>query len=168
MNSDVQEYLPRTMDYVRLDIEVDGELHRLSLWDTYSGPDYMEERLRPLYYPGAHGFLICFALDDSGSLESVTEKWKPEINYHTDTSIPLLLIGCKKDIRDGWVDLSRAHVTTERGNQVALTIKAHMYLECSANTGEGVREVFHHALEAIKHYQIPPKRPKRRSMCIVA
>jgi Ras homolog gene family, member A len=166
MNSGVQEYLPRTMDYVRLDIEIDGALNQLTLWDTYSGPDYMEERLRPLYYPGAHGFLICFALDDSGSLESVIEKWTPEINHHNDPSTPLFLIGCKKDIRDGWVDLSRTHVTTERGSQVARTIKAHMYVECSAHTGEGVREVFRDAMEAIKHYEIPPKR--RRSVCIVA
>lgn len=150
---------------MRLDIELDGEANHVTLWDTYSGPDYMEERLRPLYYPRTHGFLICFALDDLSSLESVIEKWKPEILYHSDTSVPLLLVGCKKDIRDGWADLSPTHITTERGNRTAHTIKAHMYLECSAHTGEGVREVFRQALEAIKHYRIPPK---RRSMCIVA
>jgi len=153
------------MDYGRLDIEIDGEVTRVSLWDTYSGPDHMRERLRPLCYPGTYGFLVCFALDDSSSLKSVIEKWKPEINHHNDPSTPLFLIGCKKDIRDGWVDLSRTHVTTEIGSQTAQTIKAHMYLECSAQTGEGVREVFRQALEAVKHYEIPLK---RRSTCIVA
>jgi GTPase SAR1 family protein len=168
MNSGVQEYLPGTMDYTEVDIEVNGEVNRLSLWDTYSGPDYMRERLRPLNYPGAHGFLVCFALDDSGSLESVTSKWKPEIDHFKDHfkdhSTPLFLIGCKKDIRDRWGDLSRTHVPTERGSQAAQTIKAHMYLECSAHTGEGVRDVFRHALEATKHHETPPR---RRSMCIV-
>ena len=94
-------------------MEVDGELLSLSVWDTYTGPSYMNERLRPLAYPGTHAFLVCFALDNLDSLENVTTKWMPEILHFNDPTTPILLVGCKKDIRDEWVDLHKRHVSKE-------------------------------------------------------
>lgn len=43
---------------------------------------------------------------------------------------------------------SQRPVTTDEGQAVAQKIGALKYLECSAKTGEGVKEVFEHATRA--------------------
>lgn len=49
-----------------------------------------------------------------------------------------------------------------KGQAVAQKIGARMYLECSARTGEGVREVFQHATRAAL---LKPKRKK--GICVI-
>lgn len=44
--------------------------------------------------------------------------------------------------------IMRRSLTTEQGEEVRKKIGAYKYLECSAKTNEGVREVFEHATRA--------------------
>ena len=53
-------------------VEVDGKLVELALWDTAGPEDY--DRLRPLSYPDSHVILICFAIDSPDSLDDVLER----------------------------------------------------------------------------------------------
>jgi Ras family protein A len=55
-------------------------------------------------------------------------------------------------------------VTPEEGMGVAQKIGAYKYLECSAKTGEGVREVFEHATRAAL---LTRKKKKSHSSCLV-
>jgi len=148
------------------DAEVEGDTVTLVLYDTSGVEDY--DRLRPLSYPDSHVVLICFTIDNPESLDNVQEKWHPEVN-HFCPNIPVLLIGCKKDLRNDpstkeeLNKISQWPVTLEEGKIVALQIGAKEYLECSARTGEGVHEVFRFA----SHFALLQGRKPSPAKCVV-
>ena len=117
----------------------------LALFDTAGQEDY--DRLRPLSYPDTSVVLICFSVDSPVSLNSVTERWIPEIR-HFCGQCPIILVACKKDLRydpdtiDKLKQDGSKPITTEMGKQVAGQIKANAYMECSAKTREGVQDLF--------------------------
>jgi len=123
----------------------------LALWDTAGQEDY--DRLRPLSYPDSHVILICFSIDSPDSLDNVQEKWISEV-LHFCQGLPIILVGCKKDLRydqraiEELRKTSQKPVSPEEGEEVRKKIGAYRYLECSAKTNEGVREVFEHATRA--------------------
>ncbi|KAI5116241.1 hypothetical protein M0805_001235 [Coniferiporia weirii] len=141
-------YVPTVFENYVADVEVDGKHVELALWDTAGQEDY--DRLRPLSYPDSHVILICFAIDSPDSLDNVQEKWHSEVT-HFCQGLPVLLVGCKKDLRrdprtiEELRKTSQRPVTPEEGSAVAQKINAKQYIECSARTGEGVREVFQYA-----------------------
>jgi len=144
-------YVPTVFENYVADVEVDGKHVELALWDTAGQEDY--DRLRPLSYPDTHVVLICFAIDSPDSLENVEEKWIPEV-LHFCQGLPIILVGCKKDLRYEQKTLGELRaidqkpVTPEEGEEKRKSIGAYKYLECSAKTNEGVREVFEHATRA--------------------
>lgn len=144
-------YVPTVFENYVADVEVDGKHVELALWDTAGQEDY--DRLRPLSYPDSHVILICFAVDSPDSLDNVQEKWISEV-MHFCAGLPIILVGCKKDLRrdprviEELRKTSQRPVTPEEGMAVASKIGAKHYLECSAKSGEGVREVFQYATRA--------------------
>ena len=102
---------------------------------------------RPLSYPDVHVTLMCFAVNNPDSLENITEKWAPEV-AHFCPKVPIILVGTKGDLRSDAEALEAMHehevkpVTTEDAERVAREIGAHAYMECSAKTRDGVREIF--------------------------
>jgi len=144
-------YVPTVFENYVADVEVDGKHVELALWDTAGQEDY--DRLRPLSYPDSHVILICFSVDSTDSLDNVKEKWIAEV-MHFCAGLPIILVGCKKDLRkdartiEALRKTSQRPVTPEEGMAVASQIRAKHYLECSARTGEGVREVFQYATRA--------------------
>ncbi|CAG1960370.1 unnamed protein product [Fusarium graminearum] len=117
----------------------------LSLWDT-SGMDD-NDRLRPLSYPDADAVLICFSFDYPDSLENVVEKWIGEVVYFLP-GVPCILVGLKKDLHYDEKTIKELRkydqqpVTWDQVNDTAKRINAFRYVECSAKTGDGVKEVF--------------------------
>ena len=115
------------------------------MFDTAGQEDY--DRLRPLSYPDANIILICFSIDSPTSATSVIEKWIPEVR-HFCGQCPVILVGCKKDLRTDSETIIRLKqdnekpVSSEVGRQIAIEIKADCYMECSAKTREGVQDVF--------------------------
>ncbi|PVI07930.1 putative GTP-binding protein rhoA [Periconia macrospinosa] len=144
-------YVPTVFENYVADVEVDGKHVELALWDTAGQEDY--DRLRPLSYPDSHVILICFAVDSPDSLDNVQEKWISEV-LHFCQGLPIILVGCKKDLRFDQKTIEELHktsqkpVTPEQAEDVRKKIGAQKYLECSAKTNEGVREVFEHATRA--------------------
>ncbi|KIO31557.1 hypothetical protein M407DRAFT_241775 [Tulasnella calospora MUT 4182] len=161
-------YVPTVFENYVADVEVDGKHVELALWDTAGQEDY--DRLRPLSYPDSHVILICFAVDSPDSLDNVQEKWISEV-HHFCQGLPVILVGCKKDLRrdpktiDDLKRTGQRPVTSEEGMAVAQKIGAKHYLECSAKTGEGVREVFQYATRAALLSRA--KKASKGSKCVV-
>ncbi|ODV90684.1 hypothetical protein CANCADRAFT_25035 [Tortispora caseinolytica NRRL Y-17796] len=158
-------YIPTVFENYVADVAVDGKHVELALWDTAGQEDY--DRLRPLSYPDSNVILICFAIDSPDSLDNVQEKWISEV-LHFCQGLPIILVGCKKDLRfdpktiETLRQTNQRPVTPEEGRAVAEKIGAVRYLECSAKTQEGVREVFEHATRAAL---IVPDKEKKK--CVV-
>ena len=122
---------------------VDGRTVNLGLWDTAGQADY--DRLRPLSYPDADVILVCFSLTDPISLQNVRDKWKKELEHHIPT-VPLILVGTKLDMRKPEEEKQGTHVSKKQGEAMSREIDAQAYLECSALTQEGVKEIFEEAI----------------------
>ena len=144
-------YEPTVFDNYLTEIEVNGKLVELVLWDTAGQESY--DRLRPLSYPDTDVILMCFSIDNPDSLANISEKWAPEVR-HFCPNVPIILAGNKKDLRNDENtkrELSKTKqepVKSEEGSFICERIKAYAYLECSAKTREGVRDVFETAAKA--------------------
>lgn len=127
------------------DIVVDAKQVKLALWDTAGQEEY--DRLRPLSYPDTDVILMCFSIDNPDSLQNIMEKWTPRVKYFCP-SVPMILVGNKKDLRNDAATIEKLGqqqlwpVKTEEGRSVSERIGAAAYVECSARTKEGIREVF--------------------------
>lgn len=151
-------YIPTVFENYVADIEVDGRLVELALWDTAGQEDY--DRLRPLSYPDTDVILMCFGIDNPDSLENISEKWNPEVR-HFCPNVPIVVVGNKKDVRNSteFPDLIDKQITFDQGYEMAQKINAYGYAECSAKTKDGVRDVFEMATRAAIHVK------RRRTMC---
>lgn len=153
------EYVPTVFDNYSTNVLVDGTPVNLGLWDTAGQEDY--DRLRPLSYPQTNIFLLCFSVNSVSSFENVKSKWFPEVSHHAP-GVPCLLVGTKLDMRDP--NNAKNQVSYQQGVQMAKEIGAVKYLECSALTQKGLKNVFD---EAIRAALSPPKKQKKKKNCII-
>ena len=121
---------PTVFENYVADVEVDGKLIELALWDTGGVEDY--DRLRPLSYPDSHVILICFYINSPDSLDNVLEKvrskllntsvlmfilrlsqWISEVN-HFCRGVPIILVGLKKDLRRDPKTIDELRKTSQR------------------------------------------------------
>lgn len=157
------EYVPTVFDNYMANTMVDGKPITLGLWDTAGQEDY--DRLRPLSYPGTSVFLIAFSVVSPSSFENVRTKWVPEITHHAPDT-PIVLVGTKIDLRDNAETIDKlrerhqAPITYQQGIKLAEEIDAVKYLECSALTQKGLKNVFDEAIRAVLNPA--PKKGKKK------
>jgi GTPase SAR1 family protein len=88
----------------------------------------------------------------------------PEINHYCPEA-PFILCGNKTDLRADNDTLRRlaaknnAPISFEQGQVLAKQVGALKYVECSARTGDGLRDVFDSAIRAV----IKPEQKKKKS-----
>ncbi|ELR17656.1 Rasrelated protein Rac1, putative [Acanthamoeba castellanii str. Neff] len=146
------EYVPTVFDNYEAQILVEGQEVKFSLWDTAGQEGYA--RIRTLSYPKTDIFLLCFSVVNPYSYENVKETWLPELRHHCPTT-PIILVGTKIDLREDAKTLEELQknkkdpITPEQGQKLANEIKAIKYLECSALTRRGLKNVFDNALTAV-------------------
>ncbi|XP_071964016.1 ras-related protein Rac1-like [Antedon mediterranea] len=159
------EYIPTVFDNYSANVMVDGRPVNLGLWDTAGQEDY--DRLRPLSYPQTDVFLICFSLVSPSSYENVRTKWHPEVTHHCPNT-PTILVGTKIDLRDDRATIDRlkerslSPITYPQGLQMQKEIRAVKYLECSALSQKGLKNVFDEAIRAVL---TKPKQKKKKTGC---
>lgn len=118
-------------------------------------------------------------------------QWISEV-LHFCQGLPIILVGCKKDLRHDPKTIEELHKTSQKpvtpeqvcdeikspfrlactgrvansdfqGEEVRKKIGAYKYLECSARTNDGVREVF----EAATRAALLTKAHKKKSKCSI-
>jgi len=106
---------------------------RLEFYDTSSPSSYF--LLKPSM------IILCFSIPDRQSLTSVHERWKHivETHFNYDESLPIILLGLKRDLRkEGHPEIVFPHEAVG----IAQQMRCDRYCECSAVTGELCKEVF--------------------------
>ena len=112
-------------------IDVDEQKVKLQIWDT--GGQERFSYVRPLYYRGATGGLLCFDLTNHKSFENLP-KWLMEAKRYGG-EIPFVLVGTKADLEE------QREVTDDEIERFAKEMNME-YFETSAKTGLNVEEAF--------------------------
>lgn len=146
------EYIPTVFDNYSATVLVEGSPVQIGLWDTAGDEEY--DRLRPLSYPQTDVFLLCCSIISRSSFENVISRWQPELDHHAP-SVPIVLVGCKSDLRDNlnlmqWLEASgTSMVSAAEAEDARRRIGAVVYRECSALTRDGLKEVFDTAIRVV-------------------
>ncbi|CAL8068069.1 unnamed protein product [Calicophoron daubneyi] len=134
------DYVPTIFENCVGSFHVEGNSVPYELWDTGCQEDY--SHLRPLSYTDTDIVILCFAVDNQRSFASIEHKWIEELNRLLPQA-RILLVGCKIDTRIEFKPgNTKPFITYNQGSALAKRIKAEGYMECSALSGEGLREVF--------------------------
>jgi len=150
-NAFPKEYVPTVFDNYSANVKIGDKTVALSLWDTAGQEDY--DKLRPLSYPSTNVFILCFSVISETSFKNIKTKWWPEVTHHCSTDN--ILVGTKVDLRNdpafiqSLKDKGLKSISTEQGEQLATEIKAIKYMECSALTQVGLKEVFDFAIKSV-------------------
>ena len=141
--------LTQVFDNYAVTVMIGEDPYTLGLFDTAGQEDY--DRLRPLSYPQTDVFLVCFSVTSPASFENVREKWFPEVHHHCP-GVPCLIVGTQIDLRDDPAVVEKLArqkqrpITVEMGERLARELGAVKYVECSALTQKGLKNVFDEAI----------------------
>lgn len=135
-------------------IKVGGQRFELNLKDMSGKKMYDKLSLLPRQ---TDVFLAGFAVNSPSSLKNVKEKWIPKVRQHFPNT-PYILIATMVELRDDpdqhyYFSSEEEVMPPGYGHTAAEETKAWSYLECSAETGKGVREIFEEAVRAAVEYQ---------------
>lgn len=150
-NNFPHEYVPTVFDNYAVTVMIGDEPYTVGLFDTAGQEDY--DRLRPLSYPSTDVFLICFSVVLPPSFENVKEKWYPEVSHHSPNT-PCLIVGTQIDLRDDQnivANLAKQNqrpIMPQQGERLAKELNAIKYVECSALSQKGLKNVFDEAIVA--------------------
>ena len=70
----------------------------LNLFFFFTGQEEFS-RVRPLSYPEVDAIILCFSVDSRESSQNLLELWLPEIRHFCSNKVPIVLVGCKIDLR---------------------------------------------------------------------
>lgn len=151
---------PTVFDRHAVTVMIGAEAYTIGLFDAVG-----QDQLRPLSYPQTDIFLVCFSVVSLSSFENVKDKWVPEIMYHCPKT-PFLLVGTQIDLRDDPLTVEQLArnkqkpIKPETAEKLARDLKAVKYVECSALTQKGLKNVFDEAVLAAVENQVAQKKHK--------
>jgi small GTP-binding protein len=135
--------------------------HRLDIWDTSGMEEY--DKLRPLNYNQTEIIILLFSLVDRESFTAIKQKWLPEAKRFCPRA-PRLLVGTYAEkrvnarTRKQLAANGLTPVSSDEGLKLAEKIGV-PYIECSARTGENVKEIFELAIHTV--FATPAKKTKK-------
>ncbi|KAE8141658.1 P-loop containing nucleoside triphosphate hydrolase protein [Aspergillus pseudotamarii] len=88
--------IPTLLDLHEVASPIPGSQTQFALWDTSNRGEY--SKLREISYQLCDVLFICFSIDSPQSLRNVQTQWAPKAQHFCGDK-PIILIGCKKDLR---------------------------------------------------------------------
>ncbi|EJU05816.1 ras-domain-containing protein [Dacryopinax primogenitus] len=127
------------VEFATRSLEVDGKVVKAQIWDTAG-----QERYRAItsaYYRGAVGALLVYDISKQPTFANVA-RWLKELRDHADSSIVVMLVGNKSDLKH-----LRA-VLTDEAKQFAMD-NGLSFIETSALDASNVEAAFQQILTDI-------------------
>lgn len=109
----------------------------LQLWDTAGQEQF--RAIASMYYQNAHVALFVYDMTKPATFTALMRWWAGEVKKKAPGSIQIILVGNKSDIGTRSVSREEAREFAQRLNAIA-------YLETSAKTGAGVKELLQQVL----------------------
>jgi len=163
------DYVPTTFDNFHCVYPFESRSISLGLWDTAGQSDF--EKLRPISYKEADVFLLFFSVVNPTSAENIKDKWIAEVKQHCP-NIPYFLIGTQTDQRENQKVLDELNERKQKplkekdGKKLAKDIEAVKYMECSAKTMSGYRDIFDEVLRFVINDHKQGKKPGKQCWSI--
>jgi len=138
--------IPSVMEPYTVNIKIDDTPVKLTIWDSAGREEY--DRLRPLGYQNVDCFIACYSVDSKASLDSVKQRWVPEIHRccqdkktkekyrleQLEEDIPIVLLGSKQDLRKSSTQPNDdPFVSDKEAWEVGRSFKAAGHIICSSN-----------------------------------
>ncbi|KAM0675420.1 Rho GTPase protein rac1 [Gurleya vavrai] len=142
---------PTSFDNYTVSLKHHNKTFQLSIWDTAGQEQY--DKLRCLSYPQTDIFIVCYAINNISSFNTVM-KWATEVKSYSEK---IIIVGCKSDTRRDFISEGDV-VSEEYGKKFADDNKMN-FLECSALEKNNVKEVFKMCVEMMEE-----KKEKRKKM----
>jgi len=142
-------YVPTVFDNYLAKVNIGNVPYKLGLFDTAGQEDF--DNIRSLSYPHTDVFLMCFSVVIPTSFDNIRQKWIPEIQKYC-AGVPIILVGTQIDLRNDRATLDKLGkfckrpITYEQGHKLAKELKCVKYVECSALTQKGLKNVFDEAI----------------------
>ena len=124
-------------EFLLLHFKVNELKFKLQIWDTCG-----QEMYRSLvqgFYRNTSLALIVYDINDEKSYQNL-DLWIKDIRKNTEQDIPIFVAGNKNDLE--------RKVSTEDARVFTLSNRVKYFTECSAKTGQNVKEIF---FEAARH-----------------
>ncbi|KAK8899877.1 hypothetical protein M9Y10_002200 [Tritrichomonas musculus] len=125
-------------------------------------------KLRQYEYSRYHIILVCFSLVSPPSYESIKSKWINEIREY-EPNKKIVLIGMKSDLRDNFhisSDEEMSPISTLKGEQLKMEIKALEYVECSSLKQYNLNGVLQSIAKV--HFAFESSKKEKKSKCLIA
>ncbi|KAI0157415.1 small GTPase superfamily, partial [Xylariaceae sp. FL1272] len=145
-------YNPTKYELFSKAIIVNNEVMDLEMWDT-SG-DIEKEQLSRLNYLAWDAVFLCYDVSSMRSFHSARSQWLARVRQHCP-NVPIIFVALQTDKRVGpglWAPLYPnlvTRVTATEGAMTADIIGARKYVECSAQTGQGISGALEEGVRAV-------------------
>ena len=128
------------VDSKRKIVKIKGESVKVSIWDT-AGQEKFQSIVKQ-YYNGANGVLLIFDITNKKSFDKINFWYKDLKQSVNIDEVFVCLVGNKIDLEDIRV------ISKEEAEEYAKENNMY-YLEVSAKTGEGIKELFDDATNKV-------------------
>eukprot|EP01084_Bolivina_argentea_P258894 436642_1 len=130
----------------------DNTLMEITVRDTAGQERY--QSLCRNYYRGADAIIVCYDVNNDKSFGNC-DRWRNRIEEYGNDEVVVILVGCKGDISTNnyFRQLVDAKAQSIVSQEKWKKFKA-LYCECSAKTGDNVRNVFITAAEMVLENRI--------------
>ena len=130
---------------------------KLQIWDT-CGQEMYRSLVQGFYHNSSLAFLV-YDINNKNSFENLSI-WLKDLRQHTEKDLPVFIIGNKSDLE--------RKVDTEEVKKFKTNNDIVYFTECSAKTGQNVKEIFVEAAkylyEMCKKFNIQEKTPALKKL----